>query len=113
MNKSIKLILIYFFSIILFLIFSFLEFEPLNKESNKYLQAAIFALVFLMSVLKPKLRIKAYKLSFLFLLMIVGFYLAQQIDLANSLSSILVGVLLIISLTYLSEIVRKGYVERK
>ena len=110
--KNTKLILVVVISIILFFIFSAFEFEPLNQVTSKYIQSAIFSLTFLIVTIKPKLRIKIFYLTFLLFFLMVGFYLFQRLALANSLASVGIGIFFITSLSYLPELIKKGYIEK-
>lgn len=110
--KSSKVFLVLIVSILLFFIFSTIEFEPLNQATNKYFQSLIFTLTFAFTVLKPKFRIKVFFFAFFLLFLMVGLYLLQRLTLANSLSSIGIGILFITSLTYLPELIKTGYIEK-
>ena len=109
--KNNKVILVAVASIILFFIFSAIEFEPLNQATSKYIQSAIFVLIFAVAILKPKLRSKIFYFTFLLLFLMVGFYLFQRIALANSVASVGIGIFFITLLTYLPELIKKGYIE--
>lgn len=109
--KAVKVISILIITIISFFIFSGVEFEPLN-QTYKYLQSFIFSVILAISILKPSLRLKLCYLGLLFIFLMITFYLFGKLALSNSFASIGIGILLIVSLTYLPELVKKGYVEK-
>lgn len=112
MKNSARVIIILIISPILFVLFSLIEFEPLNQVTSKYFQSFIFVLTFITVTLKPKFRKKILYLAPFLLFVMVGFYLVQKIVLANSLASMAIGILFITSLSYLPEIIKKGFVEK-
>lgn len=110
--KKFRIIFILIISIVSFFIFSGIEFEPLNQVTSKYLQAFIFSATLAVSIIKPSLRLKLFYLGFLLIFLMVCFYLFGRLPTANSFASIGIGILLIVSLTYLPELFRKGFVEK-
>lgn len=110
--RNIKIIFVWIVSIVLFIIFNALEFEPLNKGVDKSFQSLIFSMTFALTTLKPKFRIKAFFFSLLLFSIIVGLYVFKNIELANSIASIMIGIFLITSVSYLPELIQKGYVEK-
>lgn len=111
MKKSYKIILSVPVFIISFFVFNLLEFEPLNQKMNTDFQSLVFSIILLVSVFMPNLRMKLFNLAFLLLLLMGGFYLLSQLSWANAFSSLGVGILLIVSLTYLPELLRRGTIE--
>lgn len=111
MKNSLKWFLIFLLALSFFL-FNMVEFEPLNKASNKYFQSAVFTLTLVLSAFWSKLRIKLFYVAFSILSLMIGAYLLQRIDWSNALASIGIGMLLITVLSYLPQIVKKGYVEK-
>ena len=109
MIRRILFILILF--VISFLIFNVVEFELLNQEMNKYLQSLIFSTVLILSFYRPILRIKLFYIIFLLIFAAILFYLLNQLYLSNSLASIGIGILFIVLLSYLPQLIKKGYVE--
>lgn len=112
MKKDIKIFLLVILFISSFLAFNVIEFEPLNQAGNKYLQSLVFSATFTVSIFAPKFRMKLFYLSFFLLLPAVILYLLQQLMMANVFSSISVGMLLLISISYVPELLKKGYVEK-
>lgn len=112
MKKNTKIISILIISVVSFLIFSGIEFEPLNQLGNKYLQSLIFSATLAVSLLKSSLKIKLFYLGFFFIFLTVCFYLFGRLALSNSFASIGIGILFIVSVTYLPEILKNGFVEK-
>lgn len=112
MRKDLKIIFGILVFAISFWLFSLLEFEPLNQVMNTYFQSLVFSITLSISIFMPKFRKKIFYLAFLLLLGMLGFYLMQQLVWANAFSGLSVGMLLIVSLTYLPELFRKGTVEK-
>lgn len=110
--KNKKIIFILIISVISFVIFSGIEFEPLNQVTSKYLQAFIFSATLAISFIKPLWKLKLFYLGFFFIFLMVTFYLFGRLALSNSLASIATGMLFIVALTYLPEIFKKGFVEK-
>lgn len=110
--KKNKLIIVLITSPILYFFLNLIEFEPLNQATSKYFQSLLFVLTYMVVVLRPTFRLKIIYLAFFLLLVMVGFYLLQRINLANSLASIAIGILFISSISYLPEIIKKGFVEK-
>lgn len=110
--KEIKVISIFIIPIISFLIFSGIEFEPLNQITNKYLQSFIFSATLTVSIIRPSWRFKLFYLGLFFIFLMVIFYLFGRLALSNSFASIGIGILIIVSLTYLPELFKKGFVEK-
>ncbi len=110
--KKFKVVLIFVIAVILFFTFNVIEFEPLNQATSKYFQSLLFVLTFIIVTLKPKYRIKIFYLTFPFIFIMIGFYLLGSLALANSLSSMILGILFITSLTYLPVLIKKGFVEK-
>lgn len=95
-----------------FFIFSNIEFESLNQTNNTYFQAFIFTTTLAISIFKPKFKMKLFYIAFSLLFLTVGFYLFQRIDIANSLSSVSIGMLLLVSFTYVPLLVKEGFVKK-
>lgn len=112
MRRSTKIIFILIISVVSFLIFSGIEFEPLNQLGNKYLQSFIFSATLAISLIKPSLKLKLFYLGFFFIFLTVSFYLFGRLALSNSFASIGIGILFIVCLTYLPELFKKGFVEK-
>lgn len=98
--------------ILLFFIFSLAEYEQLNPNMNKYFQSLVFSTTSILAIFTPVFRRKLFYLAFLLLLMMVAFYLTGQLLWSNALASLGIGILLILSLSYVPEIIKKGYVEK-
>ncbi len=98
--------------VISFFIFNLLEFQPLNSVMNIYFQSIVFSTTLSISIFIPSFRKKLFSLAFLLLLGMLGFYLMQQLLWANALSSLGIGMLAIISLTYLPELFKEGFIEK-
>lgn len=112
MRRSTKIIFILIISVVSFLIFSGIEFEPLNQTISKYLQSFIFSATLAISLIKPSLKIKLFYLGFLFIFLAMSLYLFGRLALSNSFASIGIGILFIVSSTYLPSLIKKGYVEK-
>lgn len=96
-----------------YFVFNMAEFEPLNQAMNKNFQSLAFSAVLVISFFKPNLRRKLiYAASFL-VSVAAGFYLINRLDLSNSFASIGIGMLLLILISYLPQLVKKGYVENQ
>ncbi len=107
-----KIIFIFILFISSFFLFNLMEFELLNQSMNKYLQSLIFSIVLVVAVFGPKVRAKLPYAVFLLLLVSVLLYILNQLSLSNSFASIGIGMLLLIMLSYLPEIIKKGFVEK-
>ncbi len=112
MKKSNKIIPGLLFFIVAFFIFDLSEFEPLNRIISKDIQAFVFSITLIISIFIPKFRTKLFYLSFFILLSMIGSYLINEITLSNALASLGIGILLLTSLSYLPEIIKKGYIEK-
>jgi len=102
MTKKIIFMLIIFVSS--FLIFNLVEFELLNQSMNKYFQSLIFSTVLILSIFQPKLRTRLFYVFFFLLFAAALLYSLGQLSLSNSLASIAVGMVTIVSLTYLPKL---------
>lgn len=110
MTKKIIFILIIFISS--FLIFNLMEFELLNQSMNKYLQSLIFSTVLVLSLFQPKLRIKFIFTALFLIFAVILLYLMNQLSLSNALASIVIGIITIVSFTYLPQLAKKGFIEK-
>lgn len=97
--------------VVVFLLFNFGEFEPLNQSGSKYLQALLVASAAVVSLIKPKLKLKLFYLSFLIFITGAFLYLTGKLMVANALFSAGLGIMLVVSLSYLPELLKKGQVE--
>lgn len=112
MRSSTKAIFASILFTLLFFVFSLTEFAQLNPIMNKYFQSLVFSATLVISFFVHKLRIKLFYISFFILALMVLFYLMDNLDLSNSSASIGIGMLLIVSLSYLPELIKKGYMEK-
>lgn len=93
------------------LIFSFGEFEPLNQSGSEYLQSLLVAGAAGISFARPKLRLKLFYLSFLIFAVGAFLYLLGKLQVANAFFSAAFGIMLIVSLFYSPELLKKGSVD--
>lgn len=109
--KISKILFILIFSVSSFFLFKIMEFELLNQAINNNFQAIIFSATLTVSIFQPKYRSKLLYTAFFLLSVMVGFYLINQMALSNSFASIGIGMLFLILLSYLPQLIKKGYVE--
>lgn len=110
MKNDIKIFLLVILFVSSFLVFNLIEFEPLNQAVSKYLQSFMFSMALIVSIARPCLKVKLFYLGFLFIFLMVMFYLSGRLPLSNSFASIGIGIITIVSLTYLPQLVKKGFV---
>lgn len=111
MDSNTKTILALFLFVLLFIVFNSVEYGLLNQAGNLYFQSLIFSATTIVSIFKGKLKRKLYLAAFLLLFLTAIIYFLGNIAIANAVASIGIGMLLIVSLSYLPQLIKKGYIE--
>lgn len=101
-KKLIKGIVIFFTSLGLF---TFLEFGSSNFP-------LLFAVTLSLSVTMPNFRKKLLLISFVLLLLMVLFYLFNNLAQANWIGAAGFGMLVLVIFTYIPELIKRGHIER-
>ena len=112
MSNHIKIILGLLIFILMFFLFNKIEFEQLNPAGNKYFQSSVFSVTLIISIFWSKFRNRLLYISFFLLFLMLGTYLMQKIALSSALASLGIGIMLIVTLSYIPQIVKQGYVEK-
>lgn len=101
-KKFIKCIVVFFISLGLF---TLLEFGPSNFP-------LLFAATLCLSVTLPNFRKKLLLISFTLLLLMVLFYLLNNLAWANLIGAGGFGMLVLVIFTYIPELIKRGHIER-
>ena len=112
MKGSLKPILAVLLIVILGLILAIIETSgDVNKIDQLY-NPALFAAIFSLSIFYPKTRKYLFMLSFSLMVIMLLYYLQQQIGIANWFGSLGFGFLVMIVISYFPELVRRGYINK-
>lgn len=106
-----KILLKAFFVIISFFIFWWLESGFKMEEVIAIAKPLVFT-ISVSAAFSIKLRGYLLYISLLFYCLMVFLYLAWQINLANLTGSLGVGILIVLILSYLGDLIKKGFVDK-
>lgn len=112
MNKSIRIILMFLLTAILTAILAFIDSDGDINDINQFYSPVILAFSFTISYFYPNIRKKLLIFSFILMLLMLVFYFTQHLDISNWFGSLGFGSLIFIIVSYLPELIRKGYVDR-
>lgn len=104
-----KRIIIVFLLIILF---NFLEYGFVWNRWDQFAYPGLLVVITYLVLYLPKFRKISLITSFVFLLIMVFLYLMNELVLANVMGSFGFAILLIVTASYLPQIISKGFVDR-
>lgn len=111
MNKRILVLKIIAIFIFFTLFFILIDGEWPVENFYKIIQPLIFSLSVLIIILKPSLKKNLLFISGSMLLLMIIFYLFNQLMIANWIGSLGFGIVVITIAGYLPEIIQRGYIE--
>lgn len=82
------------------------------NRADKLIYPVILMMLTLVAFLKPKLRKFLLIGSLVILLLMIFLYLADEVNMANTVGSFGFALLIIVVISYMSQIVRMGYIEK-
>lgn len=91
---------------------AFLNTGFANVASLIWIQTAFFIIIFSSVLTYPQIRMHYWKAAFLLIIIMVVFYIFQNINLANIAGSSSVGIIFILLLSYLPQLVKLGYIKK-
>lgn len=91
---------------------TFLNTGFANVASLIWIQTAFFIIIFASVLTFPQMRSHYWKAALLLLIIMVAFYIFQNINLANIAGSSSVGIIFILLLSYLPQLVKLGYIKK-
>ncbi len=92
--------------------FNFSEYGYKWNRIDKFIYPIILMILTLVIFLRPKLRKLFLVLSLTVLLLMIFLYLLDEMNLANTVGSFGLALLLIITASYMPQIIKKGFVEK-
>lgn len=95
----------------LIVIFNFLEYGLIWDDVYKFLYPLLLAGIFMLNIQVPRFRHLFLILSYCMLALMVLLYLANHLDLSNSVGSIGLAILIITLFAYLPELIKEGYLK--
>jgi len=98
--------------VFLTIVFNFLEYGLIWDRANKFLYPMLLAAIFIANMQVSKLRRFSLALAYGMLILMIFLYLVNQLNLSNIIGSAGFAVLIITLLTYLPELIKKGYLEK-
>lgn len=98
--------------VILFLVFNFLEYGLSWNGADKFLIPGLLTAISIISFFISKFRKLLLILSVILLTLMVLFYLIDKLTLSNRVGSFGFALFVILIISYLPILVRKGYIEK-
>ncbi|MEK7616866.1 MAG: hypothetical protein AAB414_02340 [Patescibacteria group bacterium] len=83
-----------------------------NANSWEYLQSFILALTFTCNLIWPRTRRITLFLAVVFILPMIVLFTLKRIDMANAFGSTAIGIVSLSMVSYLPQLVKKGYIEK-
>ena len=112
MNNILKIILMFSLILILTFIFTMIDSDLSMKRLNQFFVPMVFAINFCFSIFYHKIRRYLISISFGFLILMIIFYLAGQLNLSNWFGSLGFGSIIMIIASYLPELVTLGCIKK-
>lgn len=111
--ETIRLIAKFFIlPLILTITFNFLEYGFSWDRVDKFIFPALLAVVAVLNFFIPRTRRYFLVLSFGLLAIMVVLYLIDQLSLSTQVGSFGFAVLILIVISYIPELIKKGYIEK-
>lgn len=98
--------------VFLTVVFNFLEYGLIWNKFYKFLYPIILTTIFIINMQLSKLRRLSLALAYGMLTLMILLYLVNQLNLSNIIGSAGFAILIITLLTYLPEMIKKGYLEK-
>ncbi len=96
----------------LVIVFNFLEYGLIWDKVSEFLYPILLTAIFIVNMQVSKLRRLSLALAYGMLILMIFLYLANQLDISNIIGSAGFAILIITLLTYLPELIKKGYLEK-
>ena len=111
--KAFKLIIRFIIlPVILTILFNFLEYGFSWDRADKFILPILLASVTVINFFVPRTRVYFLMLSFVLLAIMVGLYLIDQLTLSTNIGSFGFAVLILVVISYIPELLKKGYIEK-
>ena len=111
--ETLKIIIKFLILPIIFtILFNFLEYGFSWDRVDKFILPALLALVATINFFIVRARAYFLILSFVLLAVMVVLYLIDQLALSTNVGSFGFAVLIIIVISYIPELIKKGYIEK-
>lgn len=101
-----------FLPLFLTVFFNFLEYGFEWNRVEKFIYPVILMILVLIAFLKPKLRKLFLTLSLATLSLMILLYLIDEINMANMIGSFGFTILIIVIVSYMTQMIKRGYIEK-
>lgn len=112
MNNEKRIILIFVFSIVFFIVFVILDNGTDVDRIDQLIQPLIFTFAFITGTFFHSTRKYLLGVGIILLSLMIFTYLFVSLDVSDWIGSLGFGIFFTTIFTYIPEIIRKGYIER-